>query len=172
VINASVPMMSLRGRLHEEQRKIDSSAHLPPGEEGAGELSRRTSKDQRARGGETVLLVDDELAVRALAARVLRRRGYTVLEAADGQQALQVFQEHSATDIALLLTDVVMPQMNGDELASQLLALRPDLKVLFMSGYTASAVLDISKLNPNTAFLPKPFLPTMLADKVRDLLDS
>ena len=166
----SVPLMSLRGRMSEEERKIDRTANLPQAEEGVGEPSRRTSKNQQAQGGETVLLVEDELAVRALAARVLRQRGYIVLEAADGEQALQVFQEHTGTDIALLLTDVVMPQMTGDELARQLLALRPDLKVLFMSGYTATAVLDISKFNPNTAFLPKPFLPTMLVDKVRELL--
>jgi PAS domain S-box-containing protein len=124
-----------------------------------------------AEGDETVLLVEDEDAVRSLARRVLRSCGYTVLEAHNGDQALLVAQGHQAR-IHLLLTDLVMPRMSGRELADLLLEARPEVRVLFMSGYTDEAVLRHGVQEANVAFLQKPFSPATLARKVRDVLDS
>jgi PAS domain S-box-containing protein len=120
-------------------------------------------------GSETVLLVEDEGAVRQLAARVLRQLGYTVLEATDGADALRVAGEHSGA-IDLLLTDVVMPQLGGTVLAERLRDLLPRLRVLFMSGYTDHTIVRHSLLEPGVAFLQKPFTPELLARKVRAAL--
>jgi two-component system cell cycle sensor histidine kinase/response regulator CckA len=122
-------------------------------------------------GHETVLLVEDETAVRTLARLVLRSCGYTVLEAHDGEEAMLVAQRHHSR-IHLLLTDLVMPRMSGRELADQLLHARPTVHVLFMSGYTDEAVLRHGVLEANVAFLQKPFSPATLARKVREVLDG
>jgi CheY-like chemotaxis protein len=119
-----------------------------------------------------VLLVEDEPAVRALAARVLRQQGYRVLEAANGDEALRVVRENTAEPIALLLTDMVMPQMGGQALAEQLALLSPTIKVLFMSGYTDAVIIKGSQLIPEAAFLQKPFSLEGLARKVREVLDA
>jgi two-component system, cell cycle sensor histidine kinase and response regulator CckA len=121
------------------------------------------------RGSETVLLVEDEDAVRALAGAVLRRHGYTVLEACHGLDALRVAERHSDV-IHLMITDVVMPHMSGRDLAQRLGAARQHMKVLFMSGYTDHAVVH-RDLTPGTAFLQKPFTPDAFARKVRHVLD-
>ncbi|HWP34371.1 MAG TPA: response regulator, partial [Thermodesulfobacteriota bacterium] len=123
-----------------------------------------------ARGTETVLLVEDDAAVRALAAEVLRQGGYTVLEASSGDEALAVAQTH-AGPIALVLTDLVMPGGRGSEVAQRLAALRPGLRVLYMSGYTARGVVHHGLLEAGTAFLAKPFAPADLLRKVREVLD-
>jgi CheY-like chemotaxis protein len=123
------------------------------------------------RGKETVLLVEDEAPVRGLAVRVLRNQGYRVLEAANGEEALSVAGEHAGEKIHLLLTDVVMPQMGGKELADRLKALRPEIKVVFTSGYTDEAIVRHGVLEPGTDFLQKPFSPASLAQKVREVLD-
>jgi PAS domain S-box-containing protein len=120
-------------------------------------------------GSETVLLVEDEQAVRQLAARVLRQHGYTVLEAASGSEALRVSGEYTGV-IDLLLTDVVMPQMGGAVLAERLRDAYPRLKVLFMSGYTDQTIVHHSLLEPGVAFMQKPFAPMLLARKVREVL--
>src|SRR5215213_1322554 len=120
-------------------------------------------------GSETVLLVEDEEAVRQLAARVLRQHGYTVLEAGDGAEALRVAGEHPGV-IALLLTDVVMPHLGGTLLAESLRGVYPHLKVLFMSGYTDQTIVHHSLLEPGVAFMQKPFTPVLLARKVREVL--
>jgi two-component system cell cycle sensor histidine kinase/response regulator CckA len=120
-------------------------------------------------GTETVLLVEDALAVRQLAARVLRQLGYTVLEASDGVEALRVAGEHLGA-IDLLLTDVVLPQLGGTVLAERLRGTYPRLKVLFMSGYTDQTVIHHSLLEPGVAFMQKPFAPVVLARKVREVL--
>jgi two-component system, cell cycle sensor histidine kinase and response regulator CckA len=125
-----------------------------------------------ARGDETILLVEDEAAVRELAVRVLRGQGYTVLEAGDGLQALQLIAQEQAAQVDLLVTDVVMPGLGGGQLAERLIAMRPGIKVLFTSGYTQDAVLHAGQLAPGTHFLHKPFSPAALAHKVRGLLDS
>jgi PAS domain S-box-containing protein len=144
---------------------------LPSVEESAVVSLRHEARPALAGGAETVLLVEDEQAVRSLAARVLRARGYTILEAANGAEALQVAREHHGT-IDLLLTDVVMPYLGGVAAAEQLMAMRPGIKVLFMSGYTDKAVAGQSELDPNAPFLMKPYTPSVLAHKVREVLDA
>jgi signal transduction histidine kinase len=113
-----------------------------------------------------ILLVEDQEEVRTLAARLLRRRGYTVIEAASGAEGLAYAASHPER-IDLLLTDVVMPGISGRTLADQLLASRPDVKVLFMSGYTEDV---LARLDPAMAFIPKPFTPTTLVEKVGSVL--
>jgi CheY-like chemotaxis protein len=146
--------------------------YLPRVEEEADALHRRVDVGDLQRGKETVLLVEDEAPVRGLAVRVLRNQGYRVLEAANGQEALSVAREHAGEKIHLLLTDVVMPQMGGTELADRLKALRPEIKVVFTSGYTDEAIVRHGVLEPGTDFLQKPFSPASLAQKVREVLDK
>lgn len=124
---------------------------------------------QLPRGSETVLLVEDEPLVRFMSARVLTDQGYTVLEASNGDEALRVARSQIQTP-HLLLTDLVMPQMGGMDLAEQIEKLFPDIKVLFTSGYSNNTVLwKVQEVNVD--FLPKPFLPSTLAHKVREILD-
>lgn len=123
------------------------------------------------RGSETVLVVEDEAPVRALAREVLRRNGYTVFEANGGQEALSLSQSCPGP-IHLLLTDLVMPGMSGRILAERLGSLRPAMKVLYMSGYTDDAILQRAVGQTDVAFLPKPFTADILVRKVREVLDS
>ena len=116
-----------------------------------------------------MLLAEDEAVVRALARAVLEGHGYTVLEAADGTQALRLGALH-AGPIHLLVTDLVMPASGGRELAERLLALRPGLQVLYISGYADAAVVRHGGLAPEDHFLQKPFTPEALARKVREAL--
>ncbi|HUG37788.1 MAG TPA: ATP-binding protein, partial [Candidatus Limnocylindrales bacterium] len=122
-------------------------------------------------GSETVLLVEDEPDLRELAAEVLASWGYTVLEAETPAAALRLSEAHDGP-IHLVLTDVVMPGMSGREVADRLLSTRPAVKLLFMSGYTDTAIVHHGVLDPGTAFLPKPFTPDGLLWKVREVLDS
>jgi two-component system cell cycle sensor histidine kinase/response regulator CckA len=122
------------------------------------------------RGTETVLLVEDEAAVRAVTRQVLERQGYTVLEAANSPAALHIAASHPGP-IHLLLTDVVMPGLSGRQLADQLARLRPDAKVLYASGYTDDAVVRHGVLEAGIAYLQKPFTAEGLARKVREVLD-
>jgi CheY-like chemotaxis protein len=124
-----------------------------------------------AGGKETVLLVEDEDAVRALAALILRQAGYTVLQARDGREAVFLGEKHQGR-IDLLLSDVVMPGgIGGGQVAQRLTGLRPGLKVLFMSGYTDDAMVRHGVLGSAAAFLQKPFTPPILTRKVREVLD-
>jgi two-component system cell cycle sensor histidine kinase/response regulator CckA len=122
-------------------------------------------------GTETLLVVEDNVAIRNLVVTILRDLHYTVLEASTGADALQISAAH-AGPIHLLLTDVVMPEMDGQEVAEQLVARRPDLKVLYMSGYAEAATASYGVLPEGTGFLPKPFTPEQLAQRVRVALDS
>ncbi len=122
-------------------------------------------------GSEIVLLVEDDDSVRSVARHVLWSSGYTVLEAADGQKALQLLEGHKGP-IDLVLSDVVMPHLGGRQLVERLREMRPGLKVLFMSGYTDDAVVRHGVLEADYAFLQKPFTSTVLAQKVRAVLDA
>jgi CheY-like chemotaxis protein len=122
-------------------------------------------------GTETILVVEDDQAVRNIAARVLRGAGYQVLTAKDGQEALLVL-ETKANDIDLVLTDVVMPQMSGKQLAERLFAMRPDMPVVFMSGYTDNMIERHGVLEPGTLLISKPFSAGELGTKVRAALDA
>jgi len=145
--------------------------YLPKVEEEVDFLHQRDEIGSLPKGNETVLLVEDELPVRNLVAHVLRDQGYRVLVATNGEEALSTAQEYGADRIHLLLTDVVMPQMGGKELADQLKTLKPNIKVLFISGYTDNAIVHHGVLNPGTNFLQKPFSPDALVRKVREVLD-
>jgi len=123
-----------------------------------------------ARGQETLLLVEDEPLILRMTKRILSELGYTVLAASDGLEALEVLGRH-AGDVQLLITDVVMPKMSGRELAARVTALRPDIRVLYSSGYPADAIGDDGVLGDDINFLAKPYLPSKLADTVRELLD-
>jgi PAS domain S-box-containing protein len=122
------------------------------------------------RGSETILLVEDEEQVRTLAKNVLKRQGYAVVDAHDAAAALAIASKHDGR-IHLLLTDVVMPKMSGRELAEKLGPTRPDMKVLFMSGYTDDTIVHHGVLGEGVAFLQKPITPDTLARKVREVLD-
>jgi len=124
-------------------------------------------------GTETVLLVEDEPAVREVATRMLRAQGYQVLVAANGEEAIQIAHSHAGESIHLLVTDVVMPRLSGKAVADQLKTIRPDMKVLFISGYSDDTLVrhgaaESSSLN----FLQKPFSPSLLAFKIRAVLDK
>jgi CheY-like chemotaxis protein len=140
-------------------------------------VARETAVDKAPRakpdlpqGIETVLLVEDEISVRDLACRLLTQCGYTVLAAGHPQEALVLSQKH-AGDIPLLITDVVMPGMSGKVLAEQLVASRPEMQVLYISGYTDNAIVHHGVLDEGVHFVQKPFTPSVLALRVRELLD-
>jgi CheY-like chemotaxis protein len=124
------------------------------------------------RGSETLLVVEDEPALRQLAHSLLSAHGYEVLVAANGQDGLRVAREHKGQPIRLAITDVIMPQMGGKVMADWLKAMHPDIKVLFTSGYTDDAIVHHGVLDPGVAFLPKPYSPATLTRKVRELLDA
>ncbi|HZI44252.1 MAG TPA: ATP-binding protein [Ilumatobacter sp.] len=122
-------------------------------------------------GSETILLVEDQDEVRAVALEILRRYGYHVIEARNAGDAWLSVERHPRT-IHLLLTDVVMPQMSGRELAERLLEKRPEMRVLYMSGYTENAIVHHGILDSGIAYLQKPILPELLARRVREVLDA
>jgi len=124
-----------------------------------------------ARGTETILLVEDEEMVRNLVRETLQREGYQVLDAADSVEALRISEKHK-TAIHLLITDVVMPKVSGRDLAVELCRRRPGMKVLYMSGYTDSAIVHSGILQKEVAFLNKPFTPASLAERVREVLEG
>jgi nitrogen-specific signal transduction histidine kinase/ActR/RegA family two-component response regulator len=120
---------------------------------------------------ETVFVVEDEPSVRALTSRILQSRGYAVLEASNGKLALDIAQKHSG-EIHMVITDVVMPEMGGKALVSQLKMDRPDIKVLFVSGYADNAIVHHGILDSGIEFLQKPFSSENLLRKVREVLNS
>ena len=124
-----------------------------------------------ARGEETVLLAEDEDGVRKLASLILRRRGYAVIEARDGHEALDKMESFEGK-IDLLLTDVVMPHMGGRQLYDECHVKRPETRVLFMSGYADSAIVQNGVIDNGTSFIEKPFVPEALLARVREILDD
>jgi CheY-like chemotaxis protein len=124
-----------------------------------------------ASGAETVLLVEDAPRVREVVREILEMNGYRVIEARHGQEAIELGQRHPGR-IQLMVTDVVMPQMSGRELAQHFARARPDMRVLFMSGYTDNAIVRHGVLETGTAFISKPFTPDALAAKVREVLEA
>jgi len=134
-------------------------------------LRVRNQPTEVAGGNETVLLVEDEPVVRELAVATLREKGYTVVEAVNGEEGLRLARQHDGK-IDLVLTDVVMPVMGGKEMADALRTSHPDTKVLFTSGYTEDALGHHGVLRPGILFLPKPYMTATLARKVREILDE
>ncbi|HEY6763658.1 MAG TPA: PAS domain S-box protein [Candidatus Sulfotelmatobacter sp.] len=143
--------------------------YLPQVEEAAEARGATPASRTPAGGSETVLLVEDEESVRELVRETLLAKGYRVLEAENGQAGLEVAARH-AGEIDLVITDVVMPQLGGRELAQQLLKLRPQLKVLYLSGYTEDAIVSEGTIESGKAFLQKPFTLQCLSRKVREVL--
>ena len=140
----------------------------------AAEASRTTKTDAAQpaeRGHETILLVEDEPMILDITTKMLERQGYTVQAAATPGEAIRLAREH-AGEIHLLMTDVVMPEMNGRDLAKNLLSLYPNLKRLFMSGYTADVIAHHGVLDEGVQFIQKPFSVQTLAAKVREVLDE
>jgi two-component system cell cycle sensor histidine kinase/response regulator CckA len=139
--------------------------------EAAAEKPAEMREPTIAAGTETVLLVEDEATLRMLVSEVLQDCGYTILEAQDGMEALRVSEEYQGP-IDVLMTDVVMPNMGGRELAERISARRPDTKMIFLSGYTDDAVVRHGVLSADVAFLQKPFSSDALRQKIRTVLDG
>jgi len=121
-------------------------------------------------GNETILLVEDDGTVRALAERTLKEYGYDVLKGDNGEETVEIFRERKGIDLVLI--DVVMPRMGGKEAFDRIRELDPGAKGIFMSGYSVDAIHDSFVLKPGISFLPKPFGPIALARKVREVLDA
>jgi two-component system cell cycle sensor histidine kinase/response regulator CckA len=146
--------------------------YLPQVEQQTKIPSRRLDTPDLPRGTETILLVEDDPALREMAATLLRRLGYTVLAAANGIEALSLKQQRDIGHIDLLFTDVVMPHMSGKELADRVRALYPHTRILFTSAYTENAIVHQGVLNKGVTLLQKPFTPSALAHTVREVLDQ
>jgi len=145
--------------------------HLPRVDEPAGQLPARAERGPPPKGRETVLIIEDEDAVRKLAARILKRQGYTILQAVRAEDAMQWLADDRQT-IDLLLTDVVLPGVSGSEIAARARSLRPNLPVLFMSGYAMSRLTERGLARPDMDLLEKPFTASSLAWRIRDVLDA
>jgi len=144
--------------------------YFPRVDEPIGSNKQVPAPVESLHGTETVLLAEDEATVRELTGSILERFGYNVLVAASGPEAILAARQ--ADNIALLITDVVMPQMSGRELAAALASDAPHMRILYLSGYTENAIVHHGVLDEGVAFLPKPFTPEGLARKVREVLDS
>jgi len=145
--------------------------YLPAAAESAAAKQSAASPRDPLQGTETVLLVEDDRAVRRLASESLRRHGYTVLQSAGGLDAMAMAGRHPGP-IHLLLTDIVMPQMNGRELSARLERTRPEMRTLFVSGYVDNVIVQQAQLAAGGAFLQQPFTGNSLTRKVREVLDA
>ncbi|MBI4565713.1 MAG: response regulator [Planctomycetes bacterium] len=155
----------------ELQKGTTFKIYLPRVEEPAEALRREQPRLAMPKGTETILVVEDDASVRRLAVQVLKHCGYVVIEAANGGEALLLCEQHPGP-IQLMITDVVMPQMSGQEVAKRLKAPRPEMSVLYFSGYTANAIVHHGVLDAGLEFLQKPFSPHVLAQRVREILDG
>jgi two-component system cell cycle sensor histidine kinase/response regulator CckA len=145
--------------------------YLPRDTAEAGRITKMDAAQPAARGRETILLVEDEPMILDITVKILERQGYTVMAASTPGEAIRLAREH-AGEIHLLMTDVVMPEMNGKDLAKNLLSLYPNLKRLFMSGYTADIIAHHGVLDEGVHFIQKPFSVKKLAGQVREVLDE
>jgi PAS domain S-box-containing protein len=145
--------------------------YLPRVDEPLEAIKERVVKEELPRGSETILLVEDEEMVRKLAVQILKRQGYTVLEGSHGNEAFNICNKHDGP-IHLLVTDVVMPKMSGLELAERIASIQPEIKVLYMSGYTDNAITHHGVLEKGMNYIQKPFTVDGLARKVREVLDK
>jgi two-component system, cell cycle sensor histidine kinase and response regulator CckA len=145
--------------------------YLPRVDVEAAERVRPRRPDAELRGTETVLIAEDEQLVRELTRTVLETHGYNVIEAANGGAALLLLENYPET-IDLLLTDVVMPEISGRELADRAKAIRPETRILFMSGYTDNSIVHRGVIDEGMQFIQKPFSTENLATKVREVLDD
>ena len=133
--------------------------------------AKRKKDAEALTGSETVLIAEDDGQVRKMAVKTLERHGYTVLSAANGEEAVDIAETYSGP-IHLLLTDVVMSGISGGETAERLKGVRPEIKVLYMSGYTDNTIVHHGALDKGTAFLGKPLTPKALGRKVREVLET
>ena len=145
--------------------------YLPRHAGEAGEIRPKEAVEIQMSRGETVLIVEDEASILKLGKRILLDLGYTVLAAATPGQAMETAKTHEG-DIHLVITDVVMPEMNGWDLSRQIQNFYPNIKVLFMSGYTADVIAHQGVLDGGVHFLQKPFSNKDMAAKIRELLDA
>ncbi len=148
------------------------SVYLPRVEESGEPVVTRREFGALPGGCETILYVEDEITVRSLTAHILRRLGYTVIEAGDGEQTRELFEAKSDRKIDLLFADVVLPDLGGKELADWVCQRSTDTRVLYCSGYIDQSVLDRHGIDRNSPFLQKPFAPSELARKVREVIDE
>jgi CheY-like chemotaxis protein len=145
--------------------------YLPRVNEPLEEVGKEVLKEELPRGNETILIVEDEEEVRKLAAKILERQGYRILETSNGNDALVACEKHKSS-IHLMLADIVMPGMSGSELAKLLKPLYPETKILYMSGYTDDAIVRHGVLEKGVNYIQKPFTMEELAKKVRKVLDN
>jgi nitrogen-specific signal transduction histidine kinase len=146
--------------------------YLPRIEEDIELLKPSAVSTKPLQGSETILLVEDEEIVRKLACTILQKNGYKVLEAPNGEEALRIVQGKNGNPIHLLVTDVVMPGMSGRQLADRLERLRPEMKILYISGYTDNAIVHHGVLDKGMHYIQKPFTVEGLVQKVREVLDK
>jgi CheY-like chemotaxis protein len=161
-----------QGFLHvhsEPQQGAAFRIYLPPDRRPAGSAQSADIRSLPAPGTETILLVEDEPAILRMTTSILKLLGYTVLPSATPGEALHLAEQHNGA-IDLLMTDVIMPEMNGRDLAHRMLSLHPDLKILFMSGYTADVIAHHGVLDPGVQFLQKPFTRSELSERLKSAL--
>ena len=169
IVKQNAGHIEVQSKLGEE---TTFAIYLPRVRGASEDLPEQDLNDALPRGTETMLVVEDDLWVRRMETMVLRQQGYHVLEAPNGNDALQLAREHARTEIALLVTDVIMPLMDGKELAGRLSTVRPAIKVLYASGYPDEIISRYGVLEEGIHFLQKPFTATELAVKVREVLDN
>ena len=155
----------------EPEKGTTFKIYLPRVPDESIEQNRVSDAHKTIRGNETILLVEDDESVRELSSRILKENGYNVLEADRGSSAIEISQQYDGT-IHLLLTDVVMPEMSGRELSERLGKLRPEIKIIYVSGYTDNAIAHHGVLDKKTHFIQKPFAPQTLLEKIREVLEQ
>jgi response regulator RpfG family c-di-GMP phosphodiesterase len=158
-------------RQRDPRRNCEFTGAMPPQKCGRKEVPIKAKQNEVLRTQETIMLVDDEDYIRELVGAILAIEGYHVLEADCGPRALELSEEHDGP-IHLLLTDVVMSPMSGGELVKRMTPLRPEMKVLYISGYADDALVQHGVDQAQVSFLAKPFTPKMLVGKIRNVLDA